>query len=680
MSFHAVASVPNSFSKNYVAPAVSFWMKNLDTNGAVNVGNYADESTNAYTFSQVGTATNSTSAFSPWSAPIGHWACQLNNISGESLNPYITGAASLAYTSGQDLTWEAFVMRTHVNTYNTIASLSSSGQVVARITGTGMGTQFAAGTTGPAADTMLRPGTWHHIALVRIGGISYTYFDGLLIASAANTDARNFSGASAVLGNYNANGGQEWLGYISNMRITIGEGLYTDEFVPPTSPLTAGPNTKCLMFVGPTFNDYSGNNQTLTTGTAWPRMVPISPFASAASSTWSGASTAGSYYNSGTANNFVQGPTVASANGFGTGDFTVEAWVYMGIGQTNNGTICGAWSGTSATSSWLMTQGSTAANGGLRFAMSNGSTNTIIESTTGGLLRPGNWVHCVVARSSGTLLMFLNGTQVHSVANTTAIAASSTPITIGTISTGANASSSMNITGVKVTPGTALYTAAFTPPTAPPTPSSGTTNLLNFRTASIYDDCANATLIPVGDTKVSTAQAPYGTTSIAFDGTGDYMVVHNTQACWYFGAQADFTAELYVYINNAAGTNFFIVDSRNANQQTSWNITRNASNKLVWNFGATARATSTTNLVAGQWYHVAYSRLAGRGYLFINGNLETAGGVADTDTYSVTTANAHTATIGGAYNGAALLNGYIKGLRLSRWGRYRENFTPPTDL
>ena len=37
---------------------------------------------------------------------------------------------------------------------------------------------------------MLRPGTWHHIALVRIGGISYTYFDGLLIAAVTPSGQR----------------------------------------------------------------------------------------------------------------------------------------------------------------------------------------------------------------------------------------------------------------------------------------------------------------------------------------------------------------------------------------------------------------------------------------------------------------------------------------------------------
>ena len=139
MSFHAAASIPNSFSKNYTAPAVSFWMKNLDTNGAVNVGNYVDESTNGYTFTQVGTSTNSTSAFSPWSAPIGHWAMQLSMVNGEGLTAFINSATSLAYTSGQDLTWEGYLMRNHVNGFNTVASLSSSGAVVARVTSTGVG-------------------------------------------------------------------------------------------------------------------------------------------------------------------------------------------------------------------------------------------------------------------------------------------------------------------------------------------------------------------------------------------------------------------------------------------------------------------------------------------------------------------------------------------------------------
>lgn len=103
-------------------------------------------------------------------------------------------------------------------------------------------------------------GAWVHVAAVRIGATTRLYKNGVQVGSAGDsnnyvTDSVNYIGTQ---------GGIRITGYMSNLRVVIGLGVYTGAFTPPTAPLTvtqsAGTNISAIT-AGQTqllLNTYSG--------------------------------------------------------------------------------------------------------------------------------------------------------------------------------------------------------------------------------------------------------------------------------------------------------------------------------------------------------------------------------------------------------------------------------------
>jgi hypothetical protein len=89
-----------------------------------------------------------------------------------------------------------------------------------------------------------------------------------------------------------------------------------------------------------------------------------------------------------------------------------------------------------------------------------------IEPTTS--MNNGNWNHVAITRSSNTVRMFLNGTQVGTYTTSYIFWDSTTALLLGGFYTG---SFGEDIDGYvdefRVTKGVARYTANFTPPSAP---------------------------------------------------------------------------------------------------------------------------------------------------------------------------------------------------------------------
>ena len=89
-------------------------------------------------------------------------------------------------------------------------------------------------------------GAWVHVAAVRIGATTRLYKNGVLVGSAGDsnnyvTDSVNYIGTQ---------GGIRITGYMSNLRVVVGLGVYTGAFTPPTAPLTvtqsAGTNISAI--------------------------------------------------------------------------------------------------------------------------------------------------------------------------------------------------------------------------------------------------------------------------------------------------------------------------------------------------------------------------------------------------------------------------------------------------
>ena len=120
---------------------------------------------------------------------------------------------------------------------------------------------------------------WNHVALVRNSNTFSLYLNGTSVAS--NTTAHTMADSSnkmgvGVLGEYTAN---HFKGWISNFRLVNGTAVYTSNFTPSTSPLTAITNTKLLCCQGadPTV-DNSGTSKTLTVTAANTYSQQMAPF------------------------------------------------------------------------------------------------------------------------------------------------------------------------------------------------------------------------------------------------------------------------------------------------------------------------------------------------------------------------------------------------------------------
>ena len=145
---------------------------------------------------------------------------------------------------------------------------------------------------------------------------------------------------------------------------------------------------------------------------------------------------------------------------FGTGSFTVEAWIYQ-VGQASFSTI--------------LEVGAHGASTGIAFF--SGSNGFRVYSGTfygssGNVLTLNTWQHVAFCRDGSTLRMFLDGTQTSTATFTNNLTVTSN-VSVA-YANGQNPGGTSNdvkfngyIDDLRVTKGVARYTAAFTPPTAP---------------------------------------------------------------------------------------------------------------------------------------------------------------------------------------------------------------------
>ena len=96
---------------------------------------------------------------------------------------------------------------------------------------------------------------WYHIAAVRISNTVTIYVNGVVLGSATvsgsyykNTQDNLVIGGQLSGTNYD---NKIVRGSLSNVRIIIGDGIYTGAFTPPTHELTVTPNTKLLCCQSP---------------------------------------------------------------------------------------------------------------------------------------------------------------------------------------------------------------------------------------------------------------------------------------------------------------------------------------------------------------------------------------------------------------------------------------------
>jgi hypothetical protein len=154
----------------------------------------------------------------------------------------------------------------------------------------------------------------------------------------------------------------------------------------------------------------------------------------------------------------------------GTGDFTWECWVYPTSSsdyQCFIDTRTNPLAGGDDTGFYFGTNFDT-------LAPIYYTTNLQLESTVSITLN--DWNHVALTRNSGTVTLWVNGASGGTQSNATDL--TEQRVLIGGDGLGAALNLTGNISNLRMVKGTAVYTAPFTPPTAPLTAISGTQLLL----------------------------------------------------------------------------------------------------------------------------------------------------------------------------------------------------------
>ena len=615
---------------------VSLLLHGDGTNGAQN-NTFIDSSTNNFTVTRNGNTTQGTNT--PFSQVDGAW------------NNYFNGTTDYLRTSlinlSADFTIECWIYPLTTADQFVASSASNNIQIFRLNIGGAVGSLSWYNGATATATNVITLNTWQHVAISRTGSTVKMFVNGVVVDTTTNTGGFE---AGCIGKLYVASG--FFNGYVSNFRVVTGTGIYTSNFTPSTTPLTAITNTSLLTCQSNYFKDNSSNNFTLT-ATGTPSVQPFSPFAPTAA--YSTSVNGGSMYFDGTGD-YLTVPANAAYT-FGTGDFTLECWVNFNALVAYGTVFC-------TTTSYIT-------SGNIYFGL--GATNYLTVSASGTTLITASstislssWNHIAVVRSGTTLTLYLNGVSVGSVTNSTNFS-SDTP-QIGAIS----GSYAINgyISNLRVIKGTAVYTAAFTPPTAPLTAITNTSLLLSGTNAGIVDNAIKNDLETVGNSQVGTSVKKYGTGSMSFDGTGDWLTSPDTPNLQL--NTGNFTIEGWVYLNAVGAVRGFVSKGTST---TGWSLGATALNQIIFNY-ASSSITSTGVLVVSTWYFVTVVR-EGTGSnqtkIYINGTNDGTGTVA-------TNFNQTSIMYVGADRvGGSALNGYIDDLRITKGvARYTANFTAPT--
>lgn len=172
-----------------------------------------------------------------------------------------------------------------------------------------------------------------------------------------------------------------------------------------------------------------------------------------------------------------------------------------------------------------------------------------------------------------------------------------------------------------------------------------------------------------GGATISTAQSKFGGSSVAFDGSGDYLSVPGSSGEFSFGT-GDFTIEFWARWSSVASLSAICFGDG-----IGWTLYIYPDGKLQWGRISPQSPVnlleSASSVTTDQWYHIAVTRESGTVKFWIDGN--ASGSVSDTANYSAT----GTLNIGKSHAGN-WFQGWIDDFRITKGvARYTGNFTPP---
>jgi len=364
-----------------------------------------------------------------------------------------------------------------------------------------------------------------------------------------------------------------------------------------------------------------------------------------------------------------------------SGDFTLEAWVYLTATPGINGAevISKFINGGNGWYALTVTQARTV-------TMRIWDATNVVQTATSTATVPRNtWVHISGGRNGSNITVSVAGTYTTAPLTITP-RSSNSPVAIGV-----NAGLSANpftgmISNVRAT-SYALYSANFTPNTTPVLVDAFA-RILMCNGPYFFNRGTNGLSVLAG-AGVSLCQAnPFSATdttvpgsgSFNFDGSIDGWFVNNSAALDL--TTGDWTCEGWFYATafKATETIVFAKDYQNNTSNAQYGITVNATKNLVARIGTGTALTSTQSLTSTSvlqlncWYHFAFVKSGTTLTLFLNGKQEATATQTATMTHgsyplSVGTKN-------NANNGTVDFAGWIGDLRIVKSALYTSDFLP----
>jgi hypothetical protein len=672
----SIASSNTSLLLNLADSNYTSFANTSNNNAFIDSGPYA------FPVTRLGTPTQG--SITPY-WPNGYWS----NYFVASAALYNASVSNMSFGISTNFTIEAFINWPAAAAGNqTFFELTGTTRMILGRTTTG--TRIYWNGTEKGTTYTFTPGTWYHFAIVRNSGTVYCYINGVS-AITPFTETVTWASTRFNIG-MNSDTAEPMTGYISNLRVVNNVAVYTSSFIPPTNPLAAtqsagtnisaitGTSTSLLTCQSNRFIDNSTSNYTITLQTGTTKVQSFQPFSPPTS--YTPAAYGGSGYFPLSQSDYLQFP-VSSAFAPGTGNFTLECWVYVTSLPVTDAFI---WTQcVSGTNYFLFGFNTTA----YFYATLSGGGTPINGPASSILLNV--WNHIAVTRVSGIVRVFVNGVSGTPTSNTTDLSNLSYVPTVGryafTTSYGYFNGYMSNLRYVK---GVAVYTGNFTPPSLGLLTNSGSTSavaysntanvntvfgssstslLENFSNLGIYDATAQNDLISVSGAQASNTVVKWAdSTSMRFNGSSDYLTIP-TNSALNLGT-GSFTVEAWVYLN-ATSSDYFVISASGSGgaffgftSSTNIGYGRTA---VAWDYNI------ASGIIPKVWYHLAWCRSGTSMRIFVNG---TQVGTTQTtsQSYDLSTTSTNVGSQGANY----YLNGYIQDLRVTNAiARYTANFTPP---
>ena len=661
----AGASEPTDAQFNYV----TMLLHGDGTNGAQN-NTFLDSSSNNFTITRSGNTTQG--SFSPYGS---NWS---NYFDGTGDDLMVANNTAFDFGSG-DFTLEAWINPTGnigagyggiITKY--AASFQDSFGLVFNDDRTVR--FFITYTDGSGNDvtsvTTLTYGTWNHVAVTRSGTTFRVFINGTQSNTFTSSKAIKVTTSRLGIGNFDAYS-QTFTGYISNARVVKGTAVYTSAFTPSTTPLTAISGTSLLTCQSNRFKDSSSNAFAITVD-GNPRVQRFNPFGT--STAYDAAAIGGSGYFDGTGDYL----SIANNTAFdmGSGDFTIEGWMYQ-TSSSGMQSICAKYE-PSYQASWIV--GTSGTNWDVYVYYGSTSYVTVY---TGAAPALNQWNHFALERNGSNIEFYVNGSRLAQVGAQT-MRTTTSAVAIGRTGSGYTEYFVGSISDIRIRKGTATYSGTTYPvPTAPLTAATNTSLLCNFTNAAIVDNAMMNDLETVGNAQISTSVKKYGTGSLYFDGTGDYLFAKSAVVdALQLGVNGQkFTVEAWIY-PTSIGVNGTIVERGgggsgwNSTTGISWTFFQHSSNRvyLQWWTGSTySSAYTDTTLAANTWQHVAAVYDGTTTTVYLNGS--ALGGGTSTAAYGQPSAT-NQLRVGMECDGSVPFTGYIDDLRITKG--YARTITTPT--